>query len=205
MPVGLLAAAVTWSIYRRRETLRRKLPIDTVGLSLLVLWMRSHLSSETDFAHILVPTLLQGAATAFFFIPLTTIALAGIERERLPAAAGLSNFVRNMAGAMGTWIATTLWESRAAMHHAHLTELLKGQGAFAWTIEGLRASGLSEQQALAQINRMIDQQAYTRAADDIFLGSAGVFVMMIALVWLTHRPARAASGSARPPAVPSEH
>ena len=32
----------------------------------------------------------------------------------MPAAAGLSNFVRITAGAMGTSIATTLWESRAA-------------------------------------------------------------------------------------------
>ena len=39
VPVGLIAAAVTWGIYRHRETPRRALPIDTVGLSLLVLWV----------------------------------------------------------------------------------------------------------------------------------------------------------------------
>ena len=39
VPVGLLAAGVTWSIYRHRETPRTKLPIDTLGLSLLVLWV----------------------------------------------------------------------------------------------------------------------------------------------------------------------
>jgi DHA2 family multidrug resistance protein len=37
VPVGLLSALMTWSIYRNRETPTRKLPIDTVGLSLLVL------------------------------------------------------------------------------------------------------------------------------------------------------------------------
>ena len=37
---------------------------------------------------------------------------------------------------------------------------------------------------------MIDQQAYTRAADDIFLASAVIFVLLIGLVWLTRRPPR---------------
>ncbi len=39
IPVGAFAAVVTWGIYRRRETARRKLPIDGVGLGLLVLWV----------------------------------------------------------------------------------------------------------------------------------------------------------------------
>src|SRR4029078_9479697 len=37
VPVGLVAAAFTWSIYRTRETPTRRLPIDSVGLGLLVL------------------------------------------------------------------------------------------------------------------------------------------------------------------------
>ncbi|MBY0409610.1 MAG: MFS transporter, partial [Burkholderiaceae bacterium] len=149
---------------------------------------------QTDFIHILIPTLIQGGAMAFFFIPLTTITLSGLSPDRIPAAAGLSNFARITAGAMGVSISTTLWESRAAMHHAHMTEtLVQGQGVFAQTLDGLTASGLSMQQALAQINRLIDQQAYTRAVDDIFFGSAVLFLMLIGLIWLTRRPARAAA------------
>jgi len=44
-------------------------------------------------------------------------------------------------------------------------------------------------QTAALLNRFIDQQAFARAADDIFLGSALLFVALIALVWLA-RPAR---------------
>jgi len=39
VPVGLAAAGIAWSIYQHRETPRKKLPIDTVGLALLVLWV----------------------------------------------------------------------------------------------------------------------------------------------------------------------
>ena len=39
IPVGLVAAAVTWSIYRKRDPGSRKSPLDYVGLALLVLWV----------------------------------------------------------------------------------------------------------------------------------------------------------------------
>ena len=39
IPVGLISTALTWSIYRSRETPTRKLPIDSVGLAALVIWV----------------------------------------------------------------------------------------------------------------------------------------------------------------------
>ena len=78
---------------------------------------------------------------------------------------------------------------------AHLSEVLgSGQGgAFATTLANLQAAGLSAEQALAQVNRLVDQQAYTRAADDIFLVSAMIFLGLIALIWITRRPPRLAA------------
>src|SRR5678816_1172787 len=39
IPVGLAAAFSSWAIYRHRDSVRRVLPIDKVGLGLLVLWI----------------------------------------------------------------------------------------------------------------------------------------------------------------------
>src|SRR5215207_2925757 len=39
IPVGLVAAFSSWAIYRHRESATRKLPIDSVGLALLVVWI----------------------------------------------------------------------------------------------------------------------------------------------------------------------
>ncbi|MDH1675561.1 DHA2 family efflux MFS transporter permease subunit [Comamonas aquatica] len=197
-PVGLLAIVLTPLVGRKVGIWDpRKMATGAFIVFALVLWMRSQFTVETDFRHILVPTLIQGAAMAFFFIPLTTITLSGLTPDRIPAAAGLSNFVRITAGAMGTSIATTLWESRAAMHHAHLTELLvQGQGAFATTVQQLQAAGMSAEQAYAQINRLIDQQAFTRAADDIFLASSFLFLSLIVLIWFTQRPKAHGGGGA---------
>ncbi|WP_120967696.1 DHA2 family efflux MFS transporter permease subunit [Comamonas sp. lk] len=196
-PVGLLAILLTPLVGKKVAVWDpRKMATAAFMVFALVLWMRSQFTVETDFRHILIPTLIQGGAMAFFFIPLTTITLSGIAPERIPAAAGLSNFVRITAGAMGTSIATTLWENRAAMHHAHLTEsLVQGQGVFGMTVQQLQAKGLSAEQAYVQINRLIDQQAFTRAADDIFLASSFLFLSLIILIWFTKRPEASAGGA----------
>ncbi|MEK8031649.1 DHA2 family efflux MFS transporter permease subunit [Ideonella sp. DXS29W] len=191
-PVGLFAILLSPLVGRKVSVWDpRRMATGAFIVFALVLWMRSQFTTQTDMAHILVPTLIQGAAMAFFFIPLTTLTMSGLAPERMPAAAGLSNFVRITAGAMGTSIATTLWDDRAAMHHAHLTEpLANGQGALANVLASLQAAGLSASQAMAQVNRMIDQQAFTRAADDIFYGSALLFLALIGLIWFTKRPPR---------------
>jgi MFS transporter, DHA2 family, multidrug resistance protein len=190
-PVGLFAILLTPLVGKKvGQWDPRRMATGAFLMFALVLWLRSQFTVQTDFDHILWPTLMQGAAMAFFFIPLTTLTLSGQPPERIPAAAGLSNFVRIMAGAMGTSIATTLWDSRAAMHHAHLTEALTPTNPlFMSTLDGLKASGLTAEQALVQMNRLIDQQAYTRAADDVFLASSMMFIALIALIWLTRRPA----------------
>jgi DHA2 family multidrug resistance protein len=41
IPVGIFSAGVTWFLYKNRETPIRKVPIDTVGLLLLILWVAS--------------------------------------------------------------------------------------------------------------------------------------------------------------------
>ncbi|MBI3532555.1 MAG: DHA2 family efflux MFS transporter permease subunit [Burkholderiales bacterium] len=162
----------------------------------LVLWMRSRFNTQADFGTIMIPTFVQGIAMAFFFIPLVTITLSGIAPERIPAASGMSNFMRITAGAFGTSIATTLWEDRAALHHAQLAEAVNqsSQGTVS-ALNGLAAAGLNPEQALAQVNRLVDQQAFMLSSSELFYISAVLFLTMIPLVWLT-RPQRAGAGSA---------
>ncbi|MFG6449354.1 DHA2 family efflux MFS transporter permease subunit [Roseateles sp. BYS180W] len=194
-PVGLLAILLSPVVGKNISRVDPRLMASFAFVMFaVVLGMRANFTTQTDFATIMVPTLLQGAALAFFFIPLTTLTLNGITPDRLPAAAGLSNFVRITAGAMGTSIATTLWESRATLHHHHMVERLSlGDPIAGQTLATLQASGLSPEQAWSQINRLIDQQAFTRAADDIFLASALIFIALIAAIWLTQRPPKLAA------------
>ena len=161
----------------------------------LVLWMRSHFNTQADFVTIIIPTIIQGIAMAFFFIPLVTITLSGLTPDRIPAASGLSNFLRITAGAMGTSITTTLWENRAALHHSQLAETVnQGNNAATSAMSGLAGSGFSSEQVLGQLNRIVDQQSFMLATNDIFYASAILFLLLIPLVWLA-RPQRGGAGS----------
>ena len=113
--------------------------------------------------------------------------------QQMPSAAGLSNFVRIACGAVGTSLFTTLWESRASLHHAHLTESInRGNETAMQVLSQLQAGGFSREQALASVNRLIEQQAYTMAVTDLFYLSSVLFFAMIVLVWLA-RPKIGAS------------
>jgi len=161
----------------------------------LVLWMRSNFNTQADIATIMVPTIIQGVAMAFFFIPLVTLTLSGLSPDRIPAASGLSNFLRITAGAMGTSIVTTVWDNRATVHHAQLAESINlGNPAATAAIANLGNSGLSSDQVLGQINRLIDQQAFMLASNDVFYASAVLFVFLIPLVWLA-RPQMGSGGT----------
>ena len=132
---------------------------------------------------------------AFFFIPLQAILFSGLPPERMPSAAGLSNFVRITAGAVGTSLFTTLWESRATLHHAQLAESVnRGNAAAMQTLDQLLASGMNNEQALTTINRTLDQQAYTMAVTDLFYLSSLMFFVLIGVIWLTKPRTGAVAG-----------
>ncbi|MBG9387696.1 DHA2 family efflux MFS transporter permease subunit [Caenimonas aquaedulcis] len=196
-PVGLLAIVLSPVVGKSVSKVDpRRFATAAFIIFGLVLWMRSHFNTQADFKTILIPTIIQGVAMAFFFIPLMTITMSGLTPDKMPAASGLTNFVRITAGAMGTSISTTLWESRAALHHSQLAEAVNpGNPTAQSTIAALRASGLSMEQALSQINRLVDQQAFMLAANDIFWLSAVLFLALIPLVWLTH-PQKSGAGGA---------
>jgi DHA2 family multidrug resistance protein len=193
-PVGLLAILLSPIVGKNVSKVDpRKLATVAFSGFALVLWMRSNFTVQADFATIMVPTILQGAAIAFFFIPLSAITFNGLTPDRIPSASGLSNFVRITAGAMGTSAVTTLWDTRATMHHVHIAEhLSQADAAAADGLNTLMGTGMSFEQAAAQINRLIDQQAFTRAADDVYLLSSMLFLCLIPLVWMA-RPQRTAA------------
>lgn len=190
-PVGLFAILLSpWVGKNVGKIDSRRLATVAFLLFGLVLWMRSRFNVQADFQTILIPTLLQGVGMAFFFIPLQAIVFSGLPPERMPAAAGLSNFVRITCGAVGTSLFTTAWDNLATVHHSELVENIHaGNPAATQALGQLSAGGYSTEQALATLNRLVDQQAYTMAATDVFYFSSVMFVLLIGLVWMT-RPAK---------------
>ena len=186
-PVGLLAIVLSPWVGKNVSRIdpRKLATVAFLGFG-AVLWMRSNFNTQADFMTILIPTLLQGAAMAFFFIPLQAIVFSGLQPQQTPSAAGLSNFVRITAGAVGTSLFTTLWESRASLHHAQLVESINtGNTTAMATLDQLMGSGMNREQALTTIDRMINQQAFTLAVTDLFYLSAALFFVLVAVIWFS--------------------
>jgi DHA2 family multidrug resistance protein len=64
----------------------------------------SRFTLQTSREEILVPQMIQGIALSCIFIPLTTIALATVDRRRMSDATGLNNLVRQLGGSFGVAI-----------------------------------------------------------------------------------------------------
>jgi DHA2 family multidrug resistance protein len=195
-PVGIFAIFLSPYVGKKIGTTDPRW-LSTVAFATfaVVLWMRSWFSTDADFITIMIPTIVQGIAMAFFFIPLVALTLSGLPPERIAAASGLSNFARISAGAFGASLATTLWESRAALHHAQLAEAINpaSPGAMA-VVAKLQAQGLGLDQAYALINRLVDQQAAMLGANDLFRLSAILYLVLIPVIWLA-RPVRASAAA----------
>ena len=196
-PVGLFAIILSPIVGKNISRVDpRKLASIAFIVFAIVLWMRSNFNTQADFDTILIPTLIQGIGMSLFFIPLSVILLSGIAPHKIPAASGLSSFVRIVAGSFGTSIATTIWQDRAAMHHAQLAESINaGNQTANQVLSGMVGAGFTPEQALAQVNRLVDQQAYMLGVNDVFYASALIYLLLIPVVWLS-RPKRAGAGGA---------
>jgi DHA2 family multidrug resistance protein len=80
-----------------------------------LLWM-SEITLGVDYWGLVWPRVLQGLGLGFIFVPLTTLTLAMVPRERLGNATAAYNVVRNIGGSVGVALATTLL-SRRSQHH----------------------------------------------------------------------------------------
>ena len=94
-------------------------------------------------------------------------------------------------------IATTLWESRAALHHARMVERMSASDpATSATLQSLSALGMAPEQQYAFLNQMVNRQAFTLSALDLFYGSALLLVALIPFLWIARPPRRGAGASA---------
>jgi DHA2 family multidrug resistance protein len=136
---------------------------------------------------------------AFLFVPVNTLAYAGVPLSKNNSVSGIMNLSRNMGGDIGIAVVTTLIARRAQMHQERIvSHFVPGAQAFAAKLSGiahaLERAGMSSvqatKQAYAVVYRQLLQQAQTLAYLDTLLVFACLAALMVPLVLLT----RAATG-----------
>ena len=120
--MSLLAMAFVGNLIGRLDS--RLLVTFGAALNIAALWMLQDLYLGIDFWHVTVSRLVQGFGLGFLFVPLTTLALAGLRREQMGQATGLFNLLRNEGGSVGIAISSTILARNSQVHHARLVEHL---------------------------------------------------------------------------------
>lgn len=197
-PVGLIPVLLSPIIGRfgARLDMRRLVTFSFIMYAICFYWRAYSFEPGMDFGASAWPQFVQGFAVACFFMPLTTISLSGLPPDRIAAAASLSNFCRTLSGSIGVSITTTLWTRREALHHTHLSESITpynpvAQQAYA----DMEKLGLSSHQASALIAQDITAQGLIISANEIFWMAAGIFLVLLMLIWLAKPPFSSAGDS----------
>ncbi|MEB3768030.1 DHA2 family efflux MFS transporter permease subunit [Acinetobacter sp. MD2] len=162
-------------------------------LMAVVTLMRAFWNNEADFMALAWPQILQGFAVPFFFIPLSNIALGSVLPQEIASAAGLMNFMRTMAGAIGTSLAVTIWSDHSKISRSELVSNLHATT----TEQALTQNGFSSGEALGTIANLVDKEALTMSVNHVFLIFSLIFIFGALIIWLSPKPKKnAAAGHA---------
>src|SRR5688572_7900068 len=89
-------------------------------LNAVSLYMMSFLTLGMDYWALALPRFIQGFAIGFIFVPLSTLTLATIRREKLVNATAAYGMLRNVGGSVGIAVVTTLLAQRSQFHQSTL-------------------------------------------------------------------------------------
>src|SRR5580765_8235911 len=89
-------------------------------LNAVSLYMMTSLTLGMDYWALALPRFIRGFAVGFVFVPLSTLTLATIRRDKLVNATAAYGMLRNVGGSIGIAVVTTLLAQRSQFHQATL-------------------------------------------------------------------------------------
>jgi DHA2 family multidrug resistance protein len=159
-------------------------------------WIMSHYTLATSARDVMGVLVIQGVAFACLFIPLTTVALANIERHRLADATGLNSLLRQIGGSLGLAIFAQLIprygaEARGALQ-AHISLLRPEAAARVGAMQSGLASTLSpdaaERASHGILTGLVARQASVLMFEKLFLLTGILFLVVLPLLWFLRSP-----------------
>jgi len=170
-----------------------------IGLAIggaTLLWL-GQLNLNAGYWDIFWPQFLQGAGMALLFVPLTTVSMATIARERMGYATSMFNLMRNVGGSVGIALTGTMVQRQRQAIGATLGVHVSAydpvtQSMFEQIRNGMIAAGsdmvTATQRTYVVLHGMLVQQASMVSFVLLFRWLGVVFLLMLPLVLLMRRP-----------------
>jgi DHA2 family multidrug resistance protein len=167
------------------------------------MWHMTSLMPAASFGFFEWARVFQMIGLPFLFIPINTVAYAGLPPDKTNNASALINMARNLGGSFGISLANTELARRSQFHHERLAEhvtptspgyhhALDQVTAF-FQAQGANAAHARDL-AFAWIGQAVQGQAVMLAYIDVFWVSAVFAALMVPLVLILLRRVDLAAG-----------
>jgi DHA2 family multidrug resistance protein len=175
---------------------RKLLACGLIGAS-WTLYQLSGLNLNAGYWDIFWPQVVQGAALALLFVPLTTATMDPIPKEEMGNATSMFNLMRNLGGGFGIAAATTFLFRRQQFHTHLLGEHVSMLNAPTRTFLNGTQSGmmlhgsdpaLAASQAYVALWGTVQRQSAMLAFVDTFRAMSLVFLVVLPFLLIMKRP-----------------
>ncbi len=201
---SILAMVIVGQLVGRVDV--RLLVLVGVIMNIVSLYLLRFVTLDAGFTYLMTSRLFQGFGLGFLFVPITVAAYARISPQKMGAATGLFNLLRNEGGSVGIALSATFLAQRAQFHQLRLVEHLNPfnplyRESLAHIARGL-APRLGADPAtldtlsLGLLYGQVQRQAYAGAFVDVFWMLTLMFAAMLPFILLLRGRASAASAAA---------
>jgi DHA2 family multidrug resistance protein len=175
---------------------RKVIAIGFLLTSVSMFWMM-RISPDVDFTTVVWMRIFQVVGLPLIFIPISTLAYVGMRKEDNNQVSGISNFARNLGGAIGvSFLVAYLTRHRQISRVGLVSHLHRGDVFFDRYFGALQQSAIqtgssaadASHHALAQLQLMVDAQASVLAFISAFFVLGVIVAFLVPLPFLMKRP-----------------
>lgn len=156
-----------------------------LGLAAIMVWRMWTFSSDVTFLQMAWPTLITGVFMVMFFVPVTGLAMASVEPHEQANAAGISNFMRTLAGAFATSLIQSGWSDATRTNNTQLVGAMQNGEA---AVNSMVAQGVPVESARTMLSHVIEGQSIMLATLNMFGVIAISLGVAATLIWLVPKP-----------------
>jgi len=195
-PRGIAAFFTTFFVGRIVGKVRMRWML-CIGFTLLAAssFMLSNLNLQVAQINVIWPSVVNGIAISFIFVPLTTATMSQLAQQQLGNATGLYNLMRNLGGSIGIAFVTTMLARGAQAHQALMVgHLAPDNPAFRQQLDAANKllahhadPVTASRQAYNAVYSLLDQQAHLWAFVDNFFIFGMMALVTMPLIFLFKR------------------